>query len=68
MHRCTGIPTLRSTGRVRLRNGAASSDLELYIGAGRGEPGDQRAVTVLQSTGRASWYRYAAAGWKEASL
>jgi prepilin-type N-terminal cleavage/methylation domain-containing protein len=58
-----GMPSI-----VYRRNGAASSDLELYIGAGRGEPGDQRAVTVLQSTGRASWYRYAAAGWKEASL
>lgn len=50
------------------RNGAASSDLELYIGAGRGKVHDHRAVTVLQSTGRASWFRYAANGWKEAGL
>ena len=58
-----GMPSL-----IFRRNGAASSDLELYIGAGRSKSGDQRAITVLQSTGRASWYRYAANGWKEAGL
>lgn len=58
-----GMPSI-----IFRRNGAASSDLELYIGAGRGKAGDQRAVTVLQSTGRASWHRYAANGWTEAGL
>jgi prepilin-type N-terminal cleavage/methylation domain-containing protein len=58
-----GMPSI-----IFRRNGAASSDLELYIGAGRGNAGDQRAISVLQSTGRASWHRYAANGWKEASI
>lgn len=50
------------------RNGAASSDLEIYIGAGTGRKQDLRAVTVLQSTGRADWFRYAANGWMEGGL
>lgn len=58
-----GLPSI-----VFRRNGATSTDLEVYIGAGRGNVHDHRAVTVLQSTGRATWYRYAANGWKEAGL
>lgn len=58
-----GMPSI-----IFRRNGAASSDLTLYIGAGRGKDKDMRAVTVLQSTGRASWFKYAASGWKEAGL
>jgi hypothetical protein len=58
-----GMPSL-----IFRRNGAASSDLELYIGGGRAHAGDLRAITVLQSTGRVGWYRHAQNGWKEAGL
>lgn len=58
-----GLPSV-----VFRRDGAASTDLEVYIGSARRLDHDFRAVTVVQSTGRTDWSRYAAAGWKTGTI
>ena len=56
------------------RNGAASTDLELYLSGGdQGAVGstsgpDFRAVSVVQSTGRVKAFRYVGGAWKVAEL
>ncbi len=50
------------------RNGAASGDVQLYIGAmSHGQPG-YRAVSILQATGRADWYRFVNGSWKSGGM
>jgi hypothetical protein len=43
-------------------DGAASSDVQIYITSPRGNPGDLRGVSVYQATGRTDWYKTTAAG------
>ncbi len=47
-----------------LRDGAASTDLEVYLTSSRGTTTDFRLVRVLQATGRADGYRYNGTLWK----
>jgi prepilin-type N-terminal cleavage/methylation domain-containing protein len=49
-------------------NGAASTDLEIYIAGGRKTDKEFRAVTLLQATGRTQWYSRSSGYWKEAGL
>jgi prepilin-type N-terminal cleavage/methylation domain-containing protein len=50
------------------RNGAASTNVEVYVAAGsRGRP-FYRAVAVTQATGRPEWFRWLGDHWKDASL
>jgi prepilin-type N-terminal cleavage/methylation domain-containing protein len=50
------------------RDGAASTDLELYITSKRAMSNDFRCVRVTQSTGRTLWWRYIDSQWLQASL
>lgn len=50
------------------RNGAASTDVEVYLNSVRGGTDDGRGVTVIQSTGRTDWYKYVGGAWKQGSL
>ncbi len=50
------------------RNGAASTDVEVYLNSTRGGADDGRGVTVIQSTGRTDWYKYIGGAWKQGSL
>ncbi|HEY0969467.1 MAG TPA: GspH/FimT family pseudopilin [Gemmatimonadales bacterium] len=47
-----GLPSV-----IFRRNGAASSDAELFIRGPRGRDADFRAVTITRATGRADWFR-----------
>ena len=58
-----GMPTI-----VFRRDGAASSDLEVYLASSKELPNDWRAVQVVQSTGRTDWYRYLNNLWKAGSI
>jgi prepilin-type N-terminal cleavage/methylation domain-containing protein len=49
-------------------NGAASTDLEIYLAGGRKTDKEFRAVTLVQATGRTQWYRRSSGNWKEAGL
>lgn len=46
------------------RNGAASSEAEIYIGSQRNENTDFRAVVLTQATGRTEGFRLTKGGWK----
>jgi hypothetical protein len=48
------------------RNGAASTDVDVYVAAARGS--DYRAVSVVQATGRTDWFRYVNSAWKPAGI
>jgi prepilin-type N-terminal cleavage/methylation domain-containing protein len=50
------------------RDGASSSDLEVYITSPRAKHDDFRAVVVTQATGRSDWYKYINDTWKQGSL
>ncbi|HVP71425.1 MAG TPA: GspH/FimT family pseudopilin [Gemmatimonadaceae bacterium] len=50
------------------RDGAGSSDLEVYLTSKRAQPNDWRGITVVQSTGRTDWYKYIGATWKAGNL
>ncbi|MDQ3810725.1 MAG: prepilin-type N-terminal cleavage/methylation domain-containing protein [Chloroflexota bacterium] len=50
------------------RNGAASTDLEVFLSAGRSNNNDFREVSVAQATGRTEWSRYINSRWKAGSL
>ncbi len=50
------------------RDGAASSDLELYLTSRRAEGNDWRGIQVVQSTGRSDWFKYIDAIWKQGNL
>jgi type II secretion system protein H len=59
-----GMPSI-----VFRRNGAASTDLEVYLTSRNPRTADHRALTVVQATGRAGWYRRTDGGsWLEAGL
>jgi hypothetical protein len=53
---------------VLRRDGAASSDLEVYLTSATNQPGDFRAVTIAQPTGRPDWSRYLNGKWIPAGL
>lgn len=50
------------------RNGSASTDLEVYLTANSGRTVMYRAISVVQATARATWYRWSGTAWKEAGL
>ena len=58
-----GMPTI-----VFRRDGAASSDLEVYLASSKELPNDWRAIQVVQSTGRTDWYRYLNNLWRVESV
>ena len=58
-----GMPTV-----VFRRDGAASSDLEIYLASSKELPNDWRAIQVVQATGRTDWYRYLNNLWKAGSI
>jgi len=58
-----GLPTL-----IFHRDGAASSDADIYITSKRAANDDYRCIRVIQSTGRSSWWRYLDSAWERASL
>lgn len=57
------MPTL-----VFHRDGAASSDADIYITSKRAIHDDFRCIRVIQSTGRTLWWRYLDGVWQEASI
>jgi prepilin-type N-terminal cleavage/methylation domain-containing protein len=58
-----GMPTI-----VFRRDGAASTDLEVYLASSKELANDWRAIQVVQSTGRTDWYRYMKNLWKAGSI
>ena len=58
-----GLPTITFH-----RNGAASTDAQIYLAAGRELPRDFRAVTLVRNTGRTDWFRFAGTNWKPGGL
>jgi prepilin-type N-terminal cleavage/methylation domain-containing protein len=50
------------------RDGAASSDADIYITSKRAQKDDFRCVRVIQSTGRTLWWRYLTGTWEQASI
>jgi prepilin-type N-terminal cleavage/methylation domain-containing protein len=58
-----GMPTV-----VFRRDGAASTDLEVYLASSKELANDWRAIQVVQSTGRTDWYRYTNNLWKAGSI
>lgn len=58
-----GMPTI-----VFRRDGAASTDLEVYLASSKELANDWRAIQVVQSTGRTDWYRYLNNLWKAGSI
>jgi prepilin-type N-terminal cleavage/methylation domain-containing protein len=50
------------------REGAASSDLEVYLASSKELANDWRAIQVVQSTGRTDWFRYLGGLWKAGSI
>jgi prepilin-type N-terminal cleavage/methylation domain-containing protein len=58
-----GMPTI-----VFRRDGAASTDLEVYLASSKELANDWRAIQVAQSTGRTDWYRYVNDLWKAGSI
>jgi prepilin-type N-terminal cleavage/methylation domain-containing protein len=58
-----GMPTI-----VFRRDGAASTDLEVYLVSSKEKVSDWRAIQVVQSTGRTDWYRYLNNLWKAGSI
>ncbi|HEV7593835.1 MAG TPA: type II secretion system protein [Gemmatimonadaceae bacterium] len=53
-----GLPTI-----IFRRDGAASSDLQVYITSTRPNPGDFKALSVTRSTGHVDYYAYRAGNW-----
>lgn len=50
------------------RDGSASTDLEVYMTSPINAALHWRAITVVESTGRAGWFKYADASWKEGGI
>lgn len=48
---------------IARRDGALSSDLQVFVTSMRGSPGDYRAVVVSQPTGRVEVYWYTGSVW-----
>jgi prepilin-type N-terminal cleavage/methylation domain-containing protein len=53
-----GLPTI-----IFRRDGAASTDLQVYITSTRPDAGDFKALSVTRSTGHVDYYRYNAGAW-----
>lgn len=53
-----GLPTI-----IYRRDGAASTDLQVYITSTRPDAGDFKALSVTRSTGHVDYYRYTAGNW-----
>ena len=53
-----GLPTI-----IFRRDGAASTDLQVYITSTRPDSGDFKALSVARSTGHVDYYRYKAGNW-----
>ena len=53
-----GLPTI-----IYRRDGAASTDLQVYITSTRPDAGDFKALSVTRSTGHVDYYRYSAGAW-----
>ncbi len=58
-----GLPAL-----AFLRDGASSSDANIYICSARCDPGNQRALILTQASGRAESWRFAGTSWRRSSL
>ena len=58
-----GLPSV-----VFRRNGAASGDVAVYLGAVRGGRTEHRAVTVIHATGRTERWRYRQPAWIQGDL
>lgn len=58
-----GMPTI-----VFRRDGAVSTDVELYLRARSANPDDFRALAVAEATGRVVLYRYGEGSWHRAGL
>jgi prepilin-type N-terminal cleavage/methylation domain-containing protein len=50
------------------RDGAASTDLEVYLVSSKEKATDWRAIQVVQATGRTDWFRYLNNLWKAGSI
>ena len=44
-------------------DGAASTDVQIYLTSLRGAPTDPRGVNVTQATGRVDWYKNTGGAW-----
>lgn len=55
-----GLPSV-----IFRRDGATSSELDVYLGAPSATSQDYRALTVAQSTGRVQSFRYSGAAWRK---
>jgi hypothetical protein len=53
-----GLPTI-----IFRRDGAASTDLQVYITSTRPDPRDFKALSVTRSTGHLDFYAYRAGAW-----
>jgi hypothetical protein len=51
-----------------LRDGAASTDLNIYICSARCPPENQRALVLTQASGRTESWRHNGSAWRRASL
>ncbi|MGQ0639913.1 MAG: pilus assembly FimT family protein [Gemmatimonadaceae bacterium] len=58
-----GLPSL-----AFLRDGASSSDANIYICSARCDRDNQRALILTQSSGRTESWRYAGSSWRRSSL
>ncbi len=58
------VKTINSQPKVTFhRDGAASTDLQVYMTSKANGPTDFRAISLVQSTGRTDWYRYSGTAW-----
>lgn len=53
-----GLPSI-----IFRRDGAASTDLQVYITSTRPDPGDFKALSVTRSTGHVTYYSYRSGAW-----
>jgi prepilin-type N-terminal cleavage/methylation domain-containing protein len=63
-----GLTTLSVNGNtlpafVFRSDGAASTDVQIYLTSKRGAPTDPRGVNITQATGRADWYKNTGGAW-----
>jgi len=49
------------------RNGAASTELDVYLASKRARSSDYRGVHLVRATSRTGWFRYVGGAWKMAS-
>lgn len=57
-----GLPSV-----IFRRNGAASSELAIYLAGTPGDSASLRAISMEQATGRTRWFRYLDHSWRAAS-